>query len=76
MPPPCGGITVPNSSRRDKKVETRHDGLYRFLAFEFALGAVTRYWPGDTIFSSAYSAKFVDWGYPSWMRLWSVPFKA
>jgi hypothetical protein len=43
-------------------------GLYWFLALEFALGAVTKYWPGDTIFSSAYSAKFVDWGYPSWMR--------
>ncbi|MCX4804579.1 DoxX family protein [Streptomyces sp. NPDC058682] len=43
-------------------------GLYWFLAFEFALGAVTKYWPGDTMFSSAYSAKFVDWGYPSWMR--------
>ncbi|MFF8381519.1 DoxX family protein [Streptomyces sp. NPDC015661] len=43
-------------------------GLYWFLAFEFMLGAVTKYWPGDTIFSSAYSVKFVDWGYPSWMR--------
>ncbi|MFF3609731.1 DoxX family protein [Streptomyces sp. NPDC002463] len=43
-------------------------GLYRFLAFEFALGAVTKYWPGDTIFSSAYSAKFIEWGYPAWMR--------
>ncbi|MEV6975163.1 DoxX family protein [Kitasatospora sp. NPDC093806] len=43
-------------------------GLYWFLAFEFALGAVTKYWSGDTMFSSAYSAKFVEWGYPSWMR--------
>ncbi|MFF7995752.1 DoxX family protein [Kitasatospora xanthocidica] len=43
-------------------------GLYWFLAFEFALGAVTKYWPGDTVFSSAYSAKFVAWGYPAWMR--------
>ncbi|MEU5786013.1 DoxX family protein [Micromonospora lupini] len=43
-------------------------GVYWFLAAEFALGAVTKYWPGDTIFSSAYSVKFVDWGYPSWMR--------
>ncbi|MFC9588766.1 DoxX family protein [Streptomyces sp. NPDC056944] len=43
-------------------------GLYWFLAFEFALGAVTKYWPGDTIFSSAYSVKFVEWGYPAWMR--------
>ncbi|MEU7390027.1 DoxX family protein [Streptomyces tanashiensis] len=42
--------------------------LYWFLAFEFALGAVTKYWSGDTIFSSAYSVKFVGWGYPSWMR--------
>ena len=43
-------------------------GLYWFLALEFALGAVTKYWPGDTFVSSAYSVKFVDWGYPSWMR--------
>ncbi|MGW1119947.1 DoxX family protein [Streptomyces tanashiensis] len=42
--------------------------LYWFLAFEFALGAVTKYWSGDTIFSSAYSVKFVEWGYPAWMR--------
>ncbi|MEV8037704.1 DoxX family protein [Streptomyces sp. NPDC086182] len=43
-------------------------GLYWFLAFEFVLGAVTKYWPGDTIFSTAYSVKFAEWGYPSWMR--------
>ncbi|BCL12502.1 DoxX family protein [Micromonospora sagamiensis] len=43
-------------------------GLYWFLALEFALGAVTKYWTGDTIFSSAYSTKFVEWGYPSRMR--------
>ena len=42
--------------------------LYWFLASEFMLGAVTKYWPGDTIFSSAYSVKFVEWGYPTWMR--------
>ncbi|MGW1927429.1 DoxX family protein [Streptomyces massasporeus] len=43
-------------------------GLYWFLALEFALGAVTKFWPGDTMFSSAYATKFVDWGYPPWMR--------
>lgn len=43
-------------------------GLYWFMALQFALGAVTKYWPGDTVFSTAYSVKFVDWGYPSWMR--------
>ncbi|MCX5380301.1 DoxX family protein [Streptomyces sp. NBC_00091] len=43
-------------------------GLYWFLALEFALGAVTKWWPGDTMFSTAYSLKFADWGYPSWMR--------
>ena len=42
--------------------------LYWFLALEFALGAVTKYWPGDTFLSSAYSVKFADWGYPAWMR--------
>ncbi|MFF5921980.1 DoxX family protein [Streptomyces flavochromogenes] len=43
-------------------------GLYWFLAFEFILGAITKYWPGDTILSPAYSMKFADWGYPPWMR--------
>ncbi|MEU4576278.1 DoxX family protein [Nonomuraea sp. NPDC023979] len=42
--------------------------LYWFIALQFALGAVTKYWPGDTIFGPAYSVKFADWGYPSWMR--------
>lgn len=42
--------------------------LYWFLALEFALGAVTKYWPGDTFLSTAYSVKFHDWGYPVWMR--------
>ncbi len=42
--------------------------LYWFLALEFAVGAVTKYWSGDTIFGPAYSVKFADWGYPSWMR--------
>lgn len=43
-------------------------GLYWFVALQFALGAVTKYWPGDTMFGPAYSVKFVDWGYPAWMR--------
>ncbi|MEV0162531.1 DoxX family protein [Nonomuraea fuscirosea] len=43
-------------------------GLYWFLALQFALGAVTKYWPGDTIFSTAYAVKFADWGYPPYMR--------
>ncbi|MFJ3769517.1 DoxX family protein [Streptomyces sp. NPDC090082] len=43
-------------------------GLYWFLALEFALGAVTKCWPGDTVFSTAYSEKFAAWGYPAWMR--------
>ncbi|MGW4698750.1 DoxX family protein [Streptomyces sp. NPDC004285] len=44
------------------------NGLCWFLALEFAWGAVTKYWPGDTVFSSAYSVKSVEWGYPAWMR--------
>ncbi|HEX5994645.1 MAG TPA: DoxX family protein [Jiangellales bacterium] len=43
-------------------------GVYWFVALEFALGAITKYWPGDTFVGPAYSMKFVDWGYPSWMR--------
>ncbi len=43
-------------------------GLCLFLAFEFTVGAITKYMPGETIFGPSYSVKFVEWGYPSWMR--------
>ncbi|WP_207782445.1 DoxX family protein [Phytoactinopolyspora limicola] len=61
-------MTLPNLPEGTHMSKRLMTVLYWFLACEFALGAVTKYWPGDTIFSSAYSAKFVDWGYPSWMR--------
>jgi hypothetical protein len=44
-------------------------GLYWFLALEFALGAITKFWPGETFVGPAYSKTFVEWGYPSWMPL-------
>jgi uncharacterized membrane protein YphA (DoxX/SURF4 family) len=43
-------------------------GLYAFLALEFTLGAITKYLPGETFFGPPYAVKFVEWGYPSWMR--------
>lgn len=43
-------------------------GLYWFLALEFALGAITKYWPGETFFGPPYAVQFAEWGYPSWMR--------
>ncbi|WP_211267003.1 DoxX family protein [Nonomuraea candida] len=43
-------------------------GLYVFLALEFVVGAVTKYMPGETFYGPPYSVKFVEWGYPSWMR--------
>ncbi|MEV1179215.1 DoxX family protein [Nonomuraea sp. NPDC049784] len=42
--------------------------LYWFLAVEFVIGAVTKYWPGPTFFGPAYSVKFADWGYPPYAR--------
>ncbi|SEG24638.1 DoxX-like family protein [Nonomuraea solani] len=42
--------------------------VYWFLALQFALGAITKYWPGETFFGPPYSVQFVEWGYPSWMR--------
>ncbi|TCO48843.1 DoxX family protein [Actinocrispum wychmicini] len=42
--------------------------LYWFLAFEFTVGAITKFWSGPTFFGTAYSVKFADWGYPSWFR--------
>ncbi len=43
-------------------------GLCLLLALEFAVGAVTKFWPGPTFFGPAYSVKFANWGYPSWFR--------
>ncbi|MGW7484573.1 DoxX family protein [Nonomuraea muscovyensis] len=43
-------------------------GLYWFWALQFALGAITKYWPGETFFGPPYSMQFIEWGYPSWMR--------
>ncbi|GGL32478.1 DoxX family protein [Planomonospora parontospora] len=43
-------------------------GLYWFVALQFALGAITKYWPGETFAGPPYSTQFIEWGYPSWMR--------
>lgn len=43
-------------------------GVYWFVASQFALGAITKYWPGETFFGPPYAVQFVEWGYPSWMR--------
>jgi hypothetical protein len=52
------------------RIRPRHlvTALYWFLACEFAVGAVTKFMPGETFFGPPYSVKFVEWGYPSWMR--------
>ncbi|MFI6321088.1 DoxX family protein [Nonomuraea sp. NPDC050556] len=42
--------------------------FYWFLAAEFVVGAITKFWPGPTFFGPAYSVKFADWGYPSYAR--------
>jgi hypothetical protein len=36
-------------------------GLCWFLAFEFTVGAATKFYPGETFFGPPYSVKFVDW---------------
>lgn len=43
-------------------------GLCCILALSFTVGAVTKFYPGETFFGPAYSEKFEDWGYPSWFR--------
>jgi uncharacterized membrane protein YphA (DoxX/SURF4 family) len=42
--------------------------LYGLLAVEFAVGAIAKFLPGETFFGPPYAVKFVEWGYPSWMR--------
>ncbi|MFI9502923.1 DoxX family protein [Nocardia sp. NPDC052566] len=41
---------------------------YWFLAFEFSVGFVTKFWSGPTFFGPAYSEKFVEWGFSPNMR--------
>lgn len=43
-------------------------GFYWFVALQFMLGAITKYWPGETFVGPPYSVQFAEWGYPSWMR--------
>ncbi|MGY0500715.1 DoxX family protein [Nocardia sp. FBN12] len=43
-------------------------GFYWFLAFEFFVGFVTKFWPGETFFGPAYAEKFADWGFDPNMR--------
>ncbi|TDC90223.1 DoxX family protein [Actinomadura sp. 7K507] len=42
--------------------------LIAYLFLSFTVGMVTKFWPGPTFFGPAYSVKFAEWGWPSWMR--------
>jgi uncharacterized membrane protein YphA (DoxX/SURF4 family) len=42
--------------------------FYWFIAAEFLVGAVTKFWSGPTFFGPAYSTKFAEWGYPADFR--------
>jgi uncharacterized membrane protein YphA (DoxX/SURF4 family) len=42
--------------------------LLGWMVFSFILGALTKFYWGDTWFGPAYSIKFTEWGYPSWFR--------
>lgn len=42
--------------------------LIVWLVVSFTVGAVTKFWPGETFFGPPYSVKFADWGYPAWFR--------
>jgi hypothetical protein len=54
----------PSSTRSHRLVTA----AYWFVAAEFLVGAVTKYWPGAGPFGSDYAVRFADWGYPSWFR--------
>ena len=43
-------------------------GAYWFVAAEFLVGAVTKFWPGPTFFGPPYSVKFAEWGFPPEFR--------
>lgn len=38
------------------------------LAISFFFGSLTKFAPGETFFGPSYAVKFVEWGYPSWVR--------
>ncbi|WP_116947922.1 DoxX family protein [Jiangella endophytica] len=42
--------------------------LLAWMVFSFVMGALTKFYWGETWFGDAYSVKFVEWGYPSWFR--------
>jgi len=54
----------PRSSRTSRLVTA----AYAFVALEFLVGAVTKFWSGVGPLGSDYAVKFADWGYPSWFR--------
>lgn len=43
-------------------------GLLVWMVFSFTVGALTKYYWGETFFGPSYEVKFEDWGYPSWFR--------
>ena len=42
--------------------------LLVWMVVSFTVGALTKFYLGDTFFGPAYSEKFVGWGYPEWFR--------
>ncbi|ACQ82341.1 DoxX family protein [Beutenbergia cavernae DSM 12333] len=42
--------------------------LLVWMVVSFTVGAITKFYPGETFFGAPYSVKFVEWGYPSWFR--------
>lgn len=54
----------PSSTRSHRLVTA----AYWFVAAEFLVGAITKYWPGTGPFGADYAMRFADWGYPSWFR--------
>lgn len=43
-------------------------GLIAWMVVSFTVGALTKFYWGETFFGPAYSVKFADWGYASWFR--------
>lgn len=43
--------------------------LLVWMVFSFVVGALTKFYWGETWFGPSYSVKFAEWGYPSWFRI-------
>lgn len=61
--PPTTTTTPRRSWRR-----IAYGALLAWMVLSFTMGALTKFYWGETIFGPSYAVKFDGWGYPFWFR--------